>query len=200
MTIEEIRLLGVAVSAIASLLSFLGIVYVARINRRHAFYMQRAAQEKEAALEEVKKLHSQELAGLQAKLSNMSHRSQKNYEKKLEVLSNAFDKLGKIQALVESYVVPYTEYTKSRDPNKLVEACMVFEELREFHLRNSIFFDKDDKLGSSMGAIMGQLNYLVNISKSSDDGVIPLRQKSFQDVISPAVYSVKEQYQRALAV
>lgn len=199
MTMEEIRLYGVIVAAIGSLLSFFGVIYVASCNRQHTLNLQRYSQKNERLFEDIKHSNAEKLASLQSELSAQSHRSQKNYEKKLEVLSGAFDKLGKIQSLVESYVVPYTVHTQSRDPQKLVEASKVFEELREYHLRNAIFFDKDDKLGSSMSEIMGQLNYLNNISDSDGMDVVAERQKAFNQKINPAIYSVKEQYQRATA-
>jgi len=200
MNMEEIKFYGVMVAAIASLLSLFGVVHVARLNRQHANKLQQNAQNNEKFFEDIKHSNAEKLASLQSQLSSNLHRSQKNYDKKLEVLSGAFEKLGKIQSLAESYVVPYTVHTKSRDPNKLIEASKLFEELREYHLCNAIFFDADDKLGSSMGELMGQLNYLNNISDSDGLDVVAQRQKSFMEHINPAINSVKEQYQRAVSV
>lgn len=198
MSSEDIKFIGVAVAAIGSLLSFLGVIYVARLNREHTAALQKQAMENTRQFANMKHQYAQELATIQNTLSKELHKSQKSYEKKLEVLSGAYDKLGLIQSLVESYVVPYTVHTESRAPEKLVEASRVFEELREYHLRNAIFFDKDDLLGSSMGEIMGQLNYLNNISDSDSMETVYKRQETFRSKINPAISSVREQYQRAV--
>jgi len=198
MTTDEIKLVGIAVTAIASLLSFLGLIYVARKNREHAISLQLKVSRNTELVEGLKHEYAQELATVQNELSKQLHKSQKAYDKKLEVLEATYEKLGKIQSLVETYVVPFTKHTESRDPEKLKQASIVFEELREYRLRKAIFFDSDDKLGSSMADIMGALNYLDNISESDTRQTIWDRQKLFKDTITPAVNSVKEQYQRAL--
>ena len=82
MTMEEIRFYGVIVAAIGSLLSFLGVVYVAKVNRQHTLNLQKHSQENERRFEDIKHLNAEKLASLQAELSAQSHRSQKNYEKK----------------------------------------------------------------------------------------------------------------------
>ncbi len=83
------------------------------------------------------------------------------------MLSSAYNLLGSIKFLVESYLTPYTEYSKSGDSEKIKGACLQFEELRKYHMSNAIFFDSDDQLGSSMGKIMGELNRINNLDKSS---------------------------------
>ncbi|ELB2908872.1 hypothetical protein QNE33_004398 [Vibrio alginolyticus] len=198
MSTDDIKLIGIAVTAVASLLSFLGLIYVARKNREHADTLHLKVSRNTELVEELKHEYAQELATVQNELSKQLHKSQKAYDKKLEVLEATYEKLGKIQSLVETYVVPFTKHTESRDPEKLKQASIVFEELREYRLRKAIFFDSDDKLGSSMADIMGALNRMENISESESRETIFDRQKIFQETITPAVNSVREQYQRAL--
>ena len=78
-------------------------------------------------------------------------------------------------------------------------ACLQFEELRKYHMSNAIFFDSDDQLGSSMGKIMGELNRINNLDKSSK-GADSWRQQvdSFQEVIEPSISSVKSQFRKSL--
>lgn len=78
---------------------------------------------------------------------------------------------------------------------KIIAACLKFEELREFYISNKIFFD-DNQLGKAMGEIMGSLNMINNLNKSSHDAKISWEQlaKSFKEVIEPSITSVNLQF------
>ncbi|MDU0111856.1 hypothetical protein RT723_02300 [Psychrosphaera aquimarina] len=196
----EKEYIAAAATIIAALVTLFGAIYVHRKTAENAKASEHANKEISRIARESSEQHERSLSMLNSRLEQAVHKANSTYSKKLEVLSSAYNLLGSIKFLVESYLTPYTEHSKSGDPEKMKDACLQFEELRKYHMSNAIFFDSDDQLGSSMGEIMGELNRINNLDKSSEGADDFWRQqvKAFQTVIEPSISSVKSQFRKSL--
>jgi hypothetical protein len=196
----EKEYIAAAATIIAALVTLFGAIYVHRKTAENAKISEFANKELSRIARESSEQHERSLSTLNSRLEQAVHKANSTYSKKLEVLSSSYNLLGSIKFLVESYLTPYTEHSKSGDPEKMKEACLQFEELRKYHMSNAIFFDSDDQLGQSMGEIMGELNRINNLDKSSQGADNFWRQQveAFQTVIEPSTSSVKSQFRRSL--
>lgn len=192
--------IAAAATIISALVTLFGAIYVQRKTAEHAKASEYASKELSRIARESSERHERSLSMLNSRLEQAVHKANSTYSKKLEVLSSAYNLLGSIKFLVESYLTPYTEHSKSGDPEKMKSACLQFEELRKFHMSNAIFFDSDDQLGSSMGKIMEELDRINNLNKKSQgaDSFWEQQVTAFQTVIEPSIASVKSQFRRSL--
>lgn len=198
----EKEVFGAAATIIAALVTVFGAIYTHRKTAENAKISESSSKELVRISRESEEKHDKNLSLLNSRLEQAVHKANSIYSKKLDVLSGAFNILGEIRFLVESYLTPYTEHSGSGGTEKMKEACFKFEDLRKYHMANSIFFDSDDVLGESMGKIMGELSRINNLNKNNgkEREYWCQQVRAFQTVIEPAVESVKKQFQRTLAL
>ncbi|BDZ74475.1 hypothetical protein GCM10025856_21940 [Methylophaga marina] len=196
----EKEIVGAAATIIAALVTLLGAIYTHRKTAENAKVSESSRDELVRISRESEERHSRSLSLLNSRLEQAVHKANSIYSRKLEILSGAFNILGEISFLVESYLTPYIEHSGSGRAEKMEQACAKFEDLRKYHMANSIFFDSEDVLGESMGKIMEELNRINNLNTSSGTNQNYWLEQvdAFQTVIKPAVESVKEQFQRTL--
>ncbi len=192
----EKEYIAAAATIIAALVTLFGAIYTHRKTAENA----KASEHTNRELSRIAKQYDRSLSILNSRLEQAVHKANSTYSKKLDVLSSAYNLLGSIKFLVESYLTSYTEHSNSGDPEKMKEACLQFEELRKFHMSNAIFFDSDDQLGGSMGEIMGELNRINNLNPNAQGANEHWGQQvtAFQTVIEPSISSVKSQFRKSL--
>ena len=183
-------------TVIASLVTLFGAIYIHRKTAENA----KASEKLIQIAKESSEQHERSLSMLNSRLEQAIYKSNSTYSKKLEVLSAAYNLLGSIKFSVEKYLTPYTEYSKSGDPEIMKDACLQFENLRKYYMSNAIFFDSDDQLGIAMGKIMAELNRINNLDKSpqGDESFWHQQVQAFQTVIEPSISSVKSQFRKSL--
>jgi len=192
----EKEYIAAAATIIAALVTLFGAIYTYRKTAENA----KTSEHTNKELSRISEQHDRTLSILNSRLEQAVHKANNTYSKKLDVLSSAYNLLGSIKFLVESYLTSYTEHSNSGDSEKMKEACLLFEELRKFHMSNAIFFDSDDKLGRTMGEVMEELNRINNLQPEAKGANEYWKQQvaAFQTAIEPSISSVKSQFRKSL--